>query len=51
MSFATILNYVNQFGYGKLKSITAKDFSGITHLILMEKPHETAERVKAFLKS
>ena len=27
-----------------------KDFPGTTHLILMEKPHEVAERVKAFLK-
>ena len=27
-----------------------KDFPGTTHLILMEKPHEVAERVKLFLK-
>ena len=27
-----------------------KDFPGTTHLILMEKPHEVAERVKVFLK-
>ena len=35
----------------KGKFVLEKDFPGTTHLILMEKPHETAERVKAFLKS
>ena len=28
-----------------------KDFPGTTHLILMEKPHEVAERVKAFMRA
>ena len=33
----------------KNKFVLEKDFPGTTHLILMEKPHEVAERVKAFL--
>ena len=28
----------------------AKDFPGTTHVILMEKPSDVAERVKAFMK-
>ena len=35
----------------KGKFALVKDFPGTTHLILMEKPHEVAEKVKAFLKS
>ena len=35
----------------KDRFVLEKDFPGTTHLILMEKPHEVAERVKAFLKS
>ena len=35
----------------KGKFALEKDFPGTTHLILMEKPHEVAEKVKAFLKS
>ena len=31
--------------------VLEKDFPGTTHLILMEKPHEVAERVKAFMSS
>ncbi len=35
----------------KNKFVLEKDFPGTTHTILMEKPVESAERVKAFLKS
>ena len=35
----------------KNKFVLEKDFPGTTHLILMEKPHEVAERVKAFLRN
>ncbi len=31
--------------------VLEKDFPGTTHLILMEKPHEVAERVKAFIRA
>ena len=35
----------------KNKFVLEKNFPGTTHLILMEKPHEVAERVKAFMES
>jgi pimeloyl-ACP methyl ester carboxylesterase len=35
----------------KNKFVLEKDFPGTTHTILMEKPVESAERVKVFLKS
>lgn len=35
----------------KDRFVLEKDFPGTTHLILMEKPAEVAERVKAFLKA
>ena len=45
----TTVNFYRENVKGKF--VLEKDFPGTTHLILMEKPHETAERVKAFIKS
>lgn len=44
----TTVNFYRENVKGKF--VLEKDFPGTTHLILMEKPHETAERLKAFLK-
>ena len=41
-------NFIRENVKGKF--VLEKDFPETTHVILQEKPHETAERVKAFMK-
>ncbi|MBQ7503354.1 alpha/beta hydrolase [bacterium] len=43
----TAVNFIKE--HVKSRFVLEKDIPGTTHTILMEKPHETAERIKAFM--